>query len=596
MVPDFNLNHSLHEEPSVKKEESMENNQFSEEQATLRTGMTRRGMLGASAAAAFLAGTGVIPVFAGKVEAKTLFSTNRGSVTFNGQPVFGGNRAVRSANAFRLRQRAARSYIQNFIGVQKNNGDEALYADFRGSFSKTLPHNQFGEVDPAAYQSLLNALDSADNNDFEQIPLSPQADRKLANPQGAYKFELTGRDAQATFMRPAPAFASAETAAEMGELYWRALLRDVPFSDFDANPDVAAAVADLNAFSETVGPTDGGVVTSGTIFRGETPGDLVGPFISQFLFKPITMGNIVIEQRYPTPAPGDDFMTNQVDWLAVQNGFAPPPLNKANPRYISDARALGEYVHVDFSYQAYQAAALILLGTPGVFDVSNPYNTSATQGAFVSLGGPDVLDLVAKAGNLSLTGAWYQKWLVHRRLRPETYAGRLHFQLTGDRSYGLPDEIANSEAVSRLQFANGTAFLPMAFPEGSPTHPAYPAGHATIAGACVTVLKAFFEETAVLPDPVVSTADGSALIPWTGAPLTVGGELNKLANNIALGRDWAGVHYRSDGVDGLVVGEQQAIGMLADYSRTYNEIFDGFSLTKYDGTPIQIVNGDVIEL
>src|SRR5262249_446464 len=33
--------------------------------------------------------------------------------------------------------------------------------------------------------------------------------------------------------------------------------------------------------------------------------------------------------------------------------------------------------------------------------------------------------------------------------------------------------------------------------------------------------------------------------PYTGAALTVGGELNKLASNIALGRDAAGVHYRS---------------------------------------------------
>ncbi len=43
-----------------------------------------------------------------------------------------------------------------------------------------------------------------------------------------------------------------------------------------------------------------------------------------------------------------------------------------------------------------------------------------------------------------------------------------------------------------------TALLPMAFPEGSPMHPAYGAGHATVAGACVTILKAFFDTSAVL--------------------------------------------------------------------------------------------------
>src|SRR5262249_25644979 len=73
-----------------------------------------------------------------------------------------------------------------------------------------------------------------------------------------------------------------------------------------------------------------------------------------------------------------------------------------------------------------------------------------------------------------------------------------------------------------------------------------------------------------------ATADGLALEPWQGAGLTLGNEIDKLASNIALGRDAAGVHYRSDSINGLVVGEQQAIGLLRDYSRTYNERFDGF--------------------
>ncbi len=46
----------------------------------------------------------------------------------------------------------------------------------------------------------------------------------------------------------------------------------------------------------------------------------------------------------------------------------------------------------------------------------------------------------------------------------------------------------------------GNALLPMAFPEGSPTHPAYGAGHATVAGACVTILKAWFDESTRLVD------------------------------------------------------------------------------------------------
>jgi hypothetical protein len=130
--------------------------------------------------------------------------------------------------------------------------------------------------------------------------------------------------------------------------------------------------------------------------------------------------------------------------------------------------------------------------------------------------------------------------------------------------------------------------LPQAFPEGCPLHPAYPAGHAAIAGACVTVLKALFNESFVLPAPVVSDASGLSLLPYTGVPLTVRGELDKLAVNIAFGRNIAGVHYRTDGTEGLRLGEEAALSLLEDYSATYNESFAGFQLTRFDGTTVQI--------
>jgi hypothetical protein len=119
-------------------------------------------------------------------------------------------------------------------------------------------------------------------------------------------------------------------------------------------------------------------------------------------------------------------------------------------------------------------------------------------------------------------------------------------------------------------------------------HPSYPAAHSTIAGACVTILKAFFDERAVLPRPLVVSADGSSLEPYTGAALTVGGELNKLAANVAMGRGFGGVHWRSDNTAGLLLGEAVALGMLADEARTYPERFSGFSLTKFDGTTITV--------
>jgi len=166
--------------------------------------------------------------------------------------------------------------------------------------------------------------------------------------------------------------------------------------------------------------------------------------------------------------------------------------------------------------------------------------------------------------------------------------------MSGQRSYELHPDILNSDAVAQTFSQNGTHFLPMAYTEGSPTHPSYPAGHATIAGACVTVLKACFNEDFVIPSPVEADSTGTQLLDFNGADLTVGDELNKLANNVAIGRDAAGVHYRQDGIQGIVAGEQQAIALLQDESLTLNEAeFDGFNLTKFDGTRINIKHGRV---
>src|SRR5262249_17913001 len=136
---------------------------------------------------------------------------------------------------------------------------------------------------------------------------------------------------------------------------------------------------------------------------------------------------------------------------------------------------------------------------------------------------------------------------------------------------------------------NGTWLLPMAFPEGSPTHPAYGSGHATVAGACVTVLKAVFDESHPLPHPKVPTPDGLALVDAPASTtLTVGGELNKLASNVPTGRNRAGVHWRTDAINAILLGEQVALSILRDQKACYNETFSGLPFTKFDGTKVTV--------
>jgi hypothetical protein len=389
---------------------------------------------------------------------------------------------------------------------------------------------------------------------------------------------------------PAPAFSSAWAAGEMVEDYWQALTRDVPFSQYGTDPTIAHAVADLNKLSDYRGPKVNGQVTPDVIFRGPTPGDLMGPYLSQFMLKPVPMGASTLTQLYRTAIAGDDYWTSYADWLMGQGGGASGS-NKfdSTPRYIRNGRDLALYLLVDWSGQANVMAALILnsFGTAALA-ASNPYLHSATQVGQITFGAAGLIDLVNRVPNPANRACWCQKWLVHRRLRPEAFGGRIHNFVTGAAKYPVHSDALNSAALKAVSSMTGSYLLPMAYPTGSPLHPSYPAAHVVTAGAGITVLKALFNESFVVPSPVTPSDDGSSLVPYTGPALTVGGELNKLASNIAMGRDAAGVHYRSDGVEGIKLGEAIAISILRDTATLYNEAFQGFSFTKYDGTPITI--------
>jgi hypothetical protein len=190
----------------------------------------------------------------------------------------------------------------------------------------------------------------------------------------------------------------------------------------------------------------------------------------------------------------------------------------------------------------------------------------------------------------ALKAVWFQKWFVHRRLRPEEFGGRVDVVRRRLEDYPIHGDLFRSSVLDAIEsLTGGTHLLPMAFPEGSPVHPAYGAGHATVAGACTTILKAFFDETDIIRNPVRVSDDGNSLIPLPpGTNLTVGGELNKIASNVATGRNLAGVHWRTDGIESLKLGEAIAISVLRDQRATYDEQFGGFTFTKFDGTRITV--------
>ena len=518
----------------------------------------------------------------------------------------------RAKQALKIRVEQAKRQADTPLPVHDNNHDEDTYANKIANYSKGLPHNSLGEVDSTAYDALRLALDTGNPQDFEVIPMG-EADlskrRKLVNPQAGLSFDLAGADSHRLHLTPPPKFSSAEQAGEIVENYWMALTRDVPFTDYESNSLTQAAVVDLNKLSDFRGPKVSGKVTPGTLFRGFTPGDLAGPYVSQFLLKAVKFGSDVFEQKIQTTTANQDFMTDYGEWLTIQRGRNPEPNTfDPIPRYIRNGRDSGQYVHIDVLFQGYFDACLIIsapvipsdplrsgFGVP--LNPGNPYVNSLTQEGFSTFGAPHIKGVLGEAAVRALKAVWFQKWFVHRRLRPEVFAGRLHNVKTGAAAYPIHGDALISDAVQQVFAEKGTYLLPMAFTEGSPLHPSYGSGHATVAGACVTILKWFFDETFPITNPMVPNKDndpaqdGTTLVPYTGSDkdqLTVGGELNKLASNIGISRNISGVHWRSDYAESLRLGEEVAIQTLIDFRATITEDFTGCTFTKFDGTQIAI--------
>jgi membrane-associated phospholipid phosphatase len=337
-------------------------------------------------------------------------------------------------------------------------------------------------------------------------------------------------------------------------------------------------------------------VTAQTLFRGFTPDDLIGPYISQFFYPTLAFGAGQIVQRYSTYAAGTDYLLTFQDYLNCQNGVGPFGSNQIDPtpRYLKDGRGIGAWVHIDVLFQAYFQACLYLLHIGAPLNPGNPYVTgpsSINQVGFGTFGAPHLKAIICEVASRALKAQWFQKWFVHRALRPEAFGGLVDLTASGRNPYPLHRDVLNSSAIAQVHSNNGNYLLPMAFPEGCPQHPSYGSGHATVAGACVTIIKAFFDENHVLPNPVVPSEDGTSLSPYTGSDaglLTVRGESNKIASNVAFGRNIAGVHWRTDAEEAMKLGEAVAISILHDQKASYNEAFSGFTFTKFDGTKVTV--------
>jgi hypothetical protein len=511
------------------------------------------------------------------------------------------DRRVIEARALRMRVAVDDAHVPAATNVE--NGDQARYADHGGTYSKGLPHDSYGRVNPDAFESFTTALDSGRFADFENIIMG--GTRKLNGPLGGLAFDLEALDSiqfGQPEVPPAPAIASDESATELLEHYWASLLRDVAFTHYASSPLAGQAAAELGAQPTYAGPRDGsGKATPDLLFRGAFPGETVGPYISQFFVLPTMLGAQPISQQMVTYLPGIDYGTNFTTWLDIQNGVDTGLRSQADPqlRHIRNGRDLAAYTHVDVLFQAYFTAYMVLAGIDGggaPLNPGNPYVGSRSQNGFGTFGGPDFSATLAEVATRALNAVWFQKWFVHLRPRPEAAGGIVHLIKTehqNETDVALSNVILNSQGLLKSFQKYGTWLLSLAYPEGSPVHPSYPTGHGVVAGACITVLKFFFDGSFVIPNPVLPASDGLSIGPYSGSDagqLTVNGELNKLGHNVSFGHGiHAGIHWRSDTDTSLLLGEAVALSFLRNRAKIYNEPF-AVSLTRFDGTTATISN------
>ncbi len=551
---------------------------------------------------------------------------------------------------------------------ESNRDEEKHKSTFLMNFTKGLKHDKdTGLVSKTSdYEDFRDAILGGYIEPFHAIDVSfPPGKRRLWEaPTAGFVFDTQGPDGQAVTMAPAPELGSDELTFEMGEVYELSYLRDLAFGKFNCkNKMFKESLTFLQslAFTKSTNPArprsrDGLVnLSESNLFRGSSPKVEDGPYLSCFMVmgggkkeRNITSGEIIfgaqsIDQRVPV-AKSKNFMTNFNEFLSVQNGektsnnpITDPEFYTGEKQFIETPRDLATYVHFDALYQAYLNACLILLSQKGKEGLA-PYDPSfnrlsgefseATAGGFALYGGPHILSLVTEVATRALKAVRYQKFQVHRRCRPEAIGGLLNrvnakntkfkSKINKSADNSLSKMLQDLDGVlKRIEKQEGKSYdfglLPMAFREGSPMHPAYGAGHATVAGACVTVLKAFFDTSSVLQkvEGVIGFAKAGTgenvkiitkpcdkksdtyttnkiSVEPSDVPLTLEGELNKLAANISIGRNMGGVHYFSDYYDSVRMGEEIAIGILKDQAEGYP--FDEFelSLNTFDGKAITI--------
>ncbi|CAN0412585.1 unnamed protein product [Ascophyllum nodosum] len=234
---------------------------------------------------------------------------------------------------------------------------------------------------------------------------------------------------------------SPELAAQLAEVYWMALARDVPFMQYgtdDITVTAAANLAGMEGFPnlDAVSIGSGGTVDPfSQLFRATFVGVETGPFISQLLVQNFTIDSIEVEPKQTTFVPGVNYLVDFEEWLNIQNGGPPvdPEDDDSVRRFVRNARDLARVSFTDnINTEAYRGSLILLeldaFNRPGV---NGPFIDGDRQAGFVNFGTSHYFRLIG-AAELAQRASWYQKFQVHNFARPEASRGTLHLTIKGN--------------------------------------------------------------------------------------------------------------------------------------------------------------------
>ena len=86
----------------------------------------------------------------------------------------------------------------------------------------------------------------------------------------------------------------------------------------------------------------------------------------------------------------------------------------------------------------------------------NPYTTTRGQEGFGVLGGPHLFVAVTEAATRALRAVWHQKWLIHRRLRPEAMGARADHQRQHPQAGLIDDLVLQRESGAQAALGVGS--------------------------------------------------------------------------------------------------------------------------------------------